>query len=395
MNRLLVAVLLLGVAPVFGQETGSGPQTALTTTYSFNAQDGTGSDWVASQAASLGLTGRWGQSLKLEGQVKAPFDGSALTSDALIQQLALAWNLNEWSVVTFGKQRLKWGTSRVFSAVDGLEPTYDPLHPQAVLDGVTGIKVEVLPTDWLSLSALVLPTAVLKDSKRALRLDVLWDDTDLSAGAIHSVASGTNRATFYADFARFFDRFGVYGEASVKSFRDRDWTFADASGKLGVAGPEVQWTPKATVGTQVEIPVWMNGTLRWLTEYHFNGEGFSASEASDFAGAYSRKRAAPTLTSLTVPATLSVATFSRHYGYTGLSGLPVTEKLSLSTSALVGLDTGFFIGRGGAWYSVDQSLSVSLDYSRFDMLPGTSHNASERIFVSQTNQVTLTVTGSY
>lgn len=355
-------------------------QTTLSSSYLFAAQDGS-DGWVTSQAAAVGLSGRWGSSFKLDGQLRAPFDGTPVTADALVQQLTLTWNPSSWAVVTFGKQRLKWGTARVFSAVDGLEPTYDPLHPRAVLDGVTGVKAEVLPTDWLSVSTLILPAPALKNTKEALRFDVLWGEADLSAGVIHEVFEGSDRASFYADYAQFFDRFGFYGEAEVKSFRST-W------------GSETnRWTPKATLGTQIEFPVWLNGTLRWLTEYHYNGDGFSAAEAEDFAQAW-KTRFDPGST-FSFPRGLGVAAFSRHYGYTGLSGVPVTDKLSLGASALAGLDTGFVLARAEAWYTVDQNLSVGLDYSRFDRWPGGPRRTSEALLVKQTNQVSLTVSGSY
>lgn len=384
MRRGLAALWMAAAVGLSAQDAvpGGNPSTTLTASYSFATQDGS-DGWVTSQAAALGFTGRWGSAFTLEGQLRAPFDGSPVTADALLQQLTLTWNPSAWGVVTFGKQRLKWGTARVFAAVDGLEPSFDPLHPRSVLDGVTGVKVEVLPTDWLSVSALVLPAPILKNTKQALRLDVLWGEADLSAGAIHHVVDETNRTTFYADYAQFFERFGFYAEAEAKSFRST-WGVEDADGL---------WTPKATVGTQIEFPVWLNGTLRWLTEYHYNGDGFTKTEASRFAQAW--KTRFDTGSSFVFPQGLSVATFSRHYGYTGLSGLPVTQKLSVGASVLTGLDTGFVLARAEAWYSVDQSLSVGLDYSRFDHWPGLPRRVSEDLLVDQTNQISLTVSGSY
>jgi hypothetical protein len=396
-HRPLAALVLaaLAASPALAQESAApGPQITLTSSYTFDTQDVPGEAWTASQSAALGLSGRWGQALKLEGQVNAPFDNSPLTADSLVSQLALTWDINAWSVVTFGKQRLKWGTAKVFSAVDGLEPTYDPLHPRAVLAGVTGMKVEWLPNEWLGLSALVLPAAALADSKTALRADVLWDDTDLSAGAIRSTVSGTRHLAVYADFARFFDRFGLYGEVQAKDARDRAWSFTAPGATLGLA-EAAGWTPKATLGLQVEVPVWLDGTLRWVTESHYNGAGFSPAEGDDFRTAWDRRTGA---TSFSVPPALAgggVGAFSRHYAYSGVSGIPVTTKLSVGASALAGLDTGFVLARADLGYEVDQSLSASLSYARFDTLPGSGGRASEALLIPQRDQVTLTVAGSF
>ena len=208
MNRTgAFAACLLLVASGLGAQETQPPRLALNSSYSFTAWEGSGVDWQGQQSATLGLVGRWGSSLLLEGQLVAPFERSSLVADDLLKQLALTWNLNSWSVVTFGKQRLKWGSAKVFSAVDGLEPAYDPLHPRAARDGVTGVKAEFLPNDWLSLAALALPTATLTDSKLAARADILWDEWDLSAGVIRSVDVGGRHASVYADFARFFERF--------------------------------------------------------------------------------------------------------------------------------------------------------------------------------------------
>jgi hypothetical protein len=396
MNRVALAVLGLVTAAITAgaqDNPGPPPQVTLTSTYGFDAQDVPGAAWTSTQSALLGLSGRWGQALQLEGQVSAPFDASVkLSADDLVSQLALTWDVTPWSVVTFGKQRLKWGTARVFSAVDGLEPTYDPGHPNAVLSGVTGVKLEVLPNEWLGLSALVLPTATLGDSKLAARADVLADDTDLSAGVIRSVTTGTNHWAFYADGARFFDRFGVYGEFQLKDTRDRAWSYSGGAGTLGLSAGG--WTPKATAGLQVEFPVWLNGTLRWLTEYHYNGAGFTDAEASDFRTAWDHRNSA---TAFSVPSAFAsggVGVFGRHYGYTGLSGIPVTDKLSTGVSVLGGFDTGFLLGRADLAYEVDQNLSVDLTYTRFTSLPGTS-GTSEALFIPQRDEVSLSVTGSF
>lgn len=388
-SRALLSALALLIVSYGGSVAAQdAPLTTVTATYQATVQDG--SDWTTAQAASLGLTARWGSTLRLDGQLRAPFDGSALTADALLQQLSITWNLDSSSVITFGKQRLKWGTARVFSAVDGLEARYDALHPNAVLDGVTGVNAEILPNDWLSLSVLVLPAPTLKNTRQAFRADVLWGEADLSAGVVHGWEGSRQRGSVYADFAWFGERLGLYGEASLKSWRDRAWSYQKGATTLGLAASDA-WTPKATLGTQIEFPVWLNGTLRWLSEYHYNGEGFDVGEARDFEKAWSQRTTAD---HFSVAPGLGVTTFSRHYAYTGLQGLPITEKLSLAGSGLAGLDTGFFLGRVTADYAVDQGLFVALEYSWLGTLP-VADGANEDLLVERTNQVVLTVSTSY
>ena len=406
-DRRLPFLALLGIfARVSAQEVPEPPpQTALSASYAFTGQDGKdNADWSAVQTATVALTGRWGQGLKLEGRLTAPFDGSPLTGDGLLKLLTLTWDVTPWSVVTFGKQRLQWGTARVFSAIDSLQPSYDPVHPDAVLDGVTGVRLDVIPNEWLSASVLALPASLIVDSKVATRIDILWDDTDLSVGAIRSVDKALaqwsggapilekrSRGAFFADASRFFDRFGVYGEVEVKSSRGQDWFGYDGTKAVPGPSPEPVWTPKATVGLQIDFPAWLKGTITWLNEYHYNGSGFDSGEASTFAQAWNHRNP----TNFTPPPGLTVGNFSQHYGYTGLSGIPVTEKLALGVSALGGLDTGFVLGRITAHYSVDQRLEVNLTYSRFDQIPGANPTTGDLIFLSMRDQISLTVTGTY
>ena len=413
LERLVPAGVFLGLLAtgVAAQDVPEpAPQTALSASYSFTGQDGKDDPaWSAAQTATVGLTGRWGQGLKLEGRLTAPFDNSALTGDGLVKQLTLTWDVTPWSVVTFGKQRLLWGTARVFSAIDSLQPSSDPVHPNAVLDGVTGVRLDLIPNEWLSASVLALPATLLADSKIATRIDVLWDDTDLSVGAIRSVTqalTGWDGSTptaqkrphgaFFADVSRFFDRFGLYGEVEVKTFRDQDWYGSNGTLPVsGSSGADPVWTSKATAGLQVDFPAWLKGTISWLTEYHYNGSGFDAGEAVPFAQAWKQRYPLDHPTNFAPPAGLTVGTFSRHYGFTGLSGIPVTEKLNLGVSALGGLDTGFVLGRLTADYTVDQKLSVNFTYSRFDHLPGTDADAGDLAFLGMKDQVSLTVTGTY
>jgi hypothetical protein len=327
--------------PPVGQFTVSG-------SYSLTAEGGQdASPWTAGQSAELAVTGRWGQTLHVEGHLTAPFDGTSVTADGLLRQLVLAWSPTPWSVVTFGKQRLKWGSARVLSAISGLEPAYDPLHPAAPLDGVAGVKAEVLPNEWLGVSLLALPAAVLDDSKFAARADVLWADTDLSFGAVAgtvqaltswngvaAVQQKRTQGTVFADASHFFDSFGVYAEVQASRLRDRDWYGTDGAQPLSLMTPEgAPWSLRATAGLQVDTPVWLNGTVTWLTEYRYDGAGFDAAEASSFATAWAHR----TASTFSPPTGLTVGTLSKHYAYTGLSGVPVTEKLTAGASVLAGL----------------------------------------------------------
>lgn len=141
----------------------------------------------------------------------------------------------------------------------------------------------------------------------------------------------------------------------------------------------------------MEFPVWLNGTLRSLTEYHFNGEGFSDSEAAQFAQAWSRSRQ-PGVTFL-APQGLRVGAFRQHYLYSGLSGLPLSEKVTIGASVLAGLGGLSLVSTHLSW-DVMPSLGVTLGYDHFGRWRG-DPDRSELLFLPYRNRVNASVTAWY
>lgn len=419
MNRLAAILLFTGAAALHGQDGQdaqdtpapgpTAPQLTTSAGWTFGTTDNTrDATWKTSESAFVGLSARWGSSLTLATTLKSDFSGAPLNADDALDELALTWTANSFSILTVGKQRLSWGTARVFSAIDSLEPPLDPSDPKAKPRGVTGIKAELIPLDWASLWLLALPASRLDDTVLAARFDVLLEEADLSLGAVRSVSrpltgytsSGPVRdrresPAFFANFAQFFDRFGLYGEAQLRQGRDRDWFLSDGSPTgttLAALDASAPWTLRATGGLQVEVPVWLNGTLRWLTEYHYNGEGFTDGEASDFAAAWPRALvAAPG--HFIAPSGLFPGAYRQHYLYTGLSGIPLAEKLTASSSVLAGVG-GLVLVSSSLYWEVGQALGVNLGYDHFDCWSGTP-DQSELLFLGYRNRVNVSVTAWY
>ena len=204
-----------------------------------------GSDrWYSSESARVGLTARYGNRLVLDAELNAPFNraDSPISADKALRELSVKWDAGDSVVLTAGKQNLKWGTARVFSAVDSLSPALDPLDPAQTDRGVTGLRFDIIPTWWFSLAGVALPSSALDRSTVGLRAEFLAGDTDLSFGAVRSTdKAGTETPALFADAARFFDRWGAYAEAQAKS----------ANGYRSVA----DWDLAATVGVQVDFLV--------------------------------------------------------------------------------------------------------------------------------------------
>lgn len=262
------------------------------------------------EKAIFGIAARKGNALSLDGRVEARFSGEPLLVDDLVRELALSWTASPLVVLTAGKQKLKWGTAHVFSSIDSLAKPINPLDPQGTDRGVTGLRMDLIPTWWMSLSTLAIPDASYADrSTGAFRAEFLAGETDLSFGALRSVnADGQEEPALFADFARFFDRFGIYGEGQI-SKKDT-------------------WKPSATVGIQVDFPVWLDGTITFLGEYRYQ-------KANEDA---------------------------QHMIYAGLSGIPVTRKLTLGLSAIAAPQTDQAVLTANLDWKIDQSMTFETRY---------------------------------
>lgn len=284
--------------------------------------------WYSSETARAGIQARWGNRLTLDARLEAPFDGSPLAADDALRELAVSWNAGDYVALTAGKQNLKWGTARVFSSEDTLSPALDPLDPAGTKRGVAGLRADVIPTWWASLSAVAIPAYRLERSTLGLRAEFLAGETDLALGAVRSVDSeGNETPAVFADAARFFDRFGVYAEAQAKGRKGlqdlRDWGLA------------------ATAGFQADFPAWLNGTVTFLAECRWaeNDPRLPDSLDEDASRAL----------------------------YAGLSGIPLSRSVNARLYGLCLTETGqgplgtVLLGTALSW-SPDQGISVSLGY---------------------------------
>lgn len=303
-----------------------------------------GSDrWYSAENARVGLTARWGSALSLEARLDAPFDSEAtLTADSLLRELAIGWNAGDILVLTAGKQNLKWGTARVFSAVDSLSPALDPLNPEKTDRGVTGLRADIIPSWWFSFATVALPASVLDRSTLGIRAEILAGETDLSFGAVRSTDSaGDETPALFADFARFFDRFGAYGEVQVKWPGSGE---ADGNASAGESEPRKTFTEpfagtprlSATAGLQIDIPAWLDGTLTLLGEYRYQEDTAWLPDSLDSE--------------------------NEHALYVGLSGIPLTRRATARAYALSAPNAEQTLAGASLSWSPEQSMTVSLGY---------------------------------
>lgn len=295
-------------------EAPEGFVTTVSGGFSFEAYDplGGGGRWRTNATGTLGLAAKRGNEFSLDMQVEVPCTGDALAAD-VIDVLAFSWSPAPVVMLTAGKQNLKWGTARVFSSIEKLAPPIDPLDPQQSRRGITGVRADIIPTWWLSFSAVAIPSAAsggyLDETTLAARAEILAGETDLSAGGISCIdLDGSRETAFFMDFARFFDRFGVYGETQI----------------IAKASP----LAAATGGVQIDIPVWLDGTATFLCEYRWTNDDAKAG----------------------------------HQGYAGFSGIPLGRRVNLALSLLAAPEADQAVIGASLGWKIRQGFVASLGW---------------------------------
>ena len=245
---------------------------------------------VFKESLYLDFTLTSGNILKANGFLEAVYDENKapepLTAEELIKELSLSWMISPSFIATVGKQKLEWGVARAFPSIDSLEALTSVSEPseKAIPRGLTGFKLDIIPSWFWSFSLLAVPEPRLRESILACRFEFLVLDADISFGAIRSVKDRNEEPAFFIDAAWFSDFIGFYSEGQVKYKK--------------IAAGAFSWEPAITAGLQVEVPAWLNGRIRFIGEYKWQNE---------------RKK-------------------DRHLLYFGASGIPLSSKIDASLS---------------------------------------------------------------
>ncbi len=337
---LALFVCLVVPAPLAADSPVPAMETTLGAGFVFDAAaKNSYASWLSTERIWLDLSIRYGNVFKCNGYLEAGYgaDASApLEADHLIRELSLAFNLGPWGMATAGKQRLEWGTARVFSSIDTLEAPIDPAEPDTPRRGVTGLRIDIFPTWFLGITALAVPARDLQKTLYAGRLELLVADADIGCGAIRAVGEdGREEPVLFADFAWFDRHIGVYGE-----------------GRLRHAGT---WQQSVTGGLQYETPAWLNGTLRFVAEYRWRPE----------------------------------YRHSSHLWYGGISGIPLTVKTACSISALAAPVAKEYLTTFSVNHRLNQTLTLSVRYDLAQGQDTTPIPASIPLFSKDTQRISV------
>jgi hypothetical protein len=380
--------------------------------------DGTGVDelerWLALQNAFISFNFRYANFIDFSSEFSLDLTKLDATSlPDLVRVISLKASPALWCDLTFGKQRLQWGTANIFPAIDKLESVSDPLGMRSFREGVTGLKAVFTPTDWFSASLLVLPEAQLRRTRFAGRLDLLFWDIDLGIGAVkynyvkidditdaglNSRAETTphDRVALFLDAIRYFDNFGVYTEFEYRYSRDNEYALEDAgstyiseNGNDFFDVPVIRWTTgmSLTIGS---------GQGMINAEYLYNSEGFNKSEAEIFYTRFNTHLASNPADPRFLPVDFGrFGSFRKHYLAIGAMNINLIDDFSFSLLILCNLESLAFDFSPSITLTVNKSVFIKFKYDFYHQFTDLAANPSELSFMDYNQRLSISVTTSY
>lgn len=197
----------------------------------------------------------------------------------LLDQLWVKFDLERTVYVTFGQQRIKWGTGRFWNPTDFANQTkLDPLAFQDERTGVPLLKLH-LPIESLGWNfyALALFDSASKpeDVGGALRAEIVLFDAEFGLSA---AARKDNPLRLGADVSTALWDLDVRGEVAVQ----RGVTTPFFEGELDLAkyvlpteiSREEDWIPQAVAGVEYSLMYSDQDSLAIGAEYFFNDAGY-------------------------------------------------------------------------------------------------------------------------
>ena len=224
-----------------------------------------------------------------------------------------------WGNIIIGRQRIAWGTGRIWNPTDLFNPINPSNFSKIEKDGADAVSLTYYMGNFTDLNVVYNPQTKIKNSNAAFRFRTNFNEFDVA------VVGGyvDNRIVAGGDFAgNFFDA-GIRGEGIVSMNKDN---MSDNYTKL-IFGMDNQFTSK----------------LYGLFEYHYNGQGAIDKNNYDLFGLLDGK----------------LLNLSRNYLFVSASYL-VTPLLNVTISSNKNLnDASGFIGLTGV-YSLSDNASITL-----------------------------------
>jgi hypothetical protein len=371
--------------------------------------------WLAGQTAYVSMYFSYHNMLELGSDFTLDLNDLSSTSlPELVKVLYVSASPTDWCNLTFGKQRLKWGTARVFNAIDKLETIIDPFGVRSLREGVSGIKAVFTPLEWMSLSLLALPDSEFRWSRFAGRLDILFLDIDAGFGVIKynysnlegvdtaaapaaAQTSDLDRCALFFDAIRYFDNLGLYAEFEYRFSRENEYAFKDITAQYrphnggGFTDVPVFRLTCGITYTMEESPY-----LTLMAEYFYNSEGFSNAEAREFYRSFGIHRSLYPSDPVFLPQTFGTfGSFRRHYVCLGVTGLQAPGFMSVGLLVLSNPETLAFDFAPQVTLDINKSVFFNLRFEYLHQFLDKDEYPSELNFLDYNFRITFCVTTNF
>jgi hypothetical protein len=379
--------------------------------YQAVGDDAAGSDptlWGIAQETGLSLNVQAAGGLELLADFTLPFSPDEdLAPEAVVLQLFVRFSPFDGATVSAGRQRLNWGTAKIFSAIDTLEVRANPLDLRVVLPGVTGLKVELMPSDRIGISLVALPTTNIRWSRAAVRLDLVEETLglDLGLGAVkYTFLDRTvpgadpqplDDLALMSDGAWSSGPLVLYEEMQLRWGRETGYSFPGMSGfdDLGGRGEAVF---RGVGGIMLQAGLGLARPATILVEYLYNGDGFNPDEARQFESRYAAWQTAGSPSGAQMPAVLTIlGGFRRHYLSAALQDVALDKTVFLGVTGVMGIDSLLArLGISLEW-KPSQETSVMMGYELFHAFLLAADQPTELLLVPFCSRVTLAISTSF
>jgi len=396
---LLLGILLVLARPLSGQ-AGKGVEVWGEGWYQAAAADAAASPWSSfgvAQEGGFSLNARSPRGLEALVDIVVPLDvDREITPEALAAQLYVRASPAPGVSVAAGRQRLNWGTARIFSPIDTLEIRANPLDLRPFLPGLAGLKVDVFPNESFGLSLVALPASDIRWSRAAVRVELLLEGVglDLGFGLVKYGDPGlSDRVALLGDGAWSIGPLVLYEEIQLRWGRSSGYLFPGmlAVEDLGGAGEPVV---RAAAGVTLPVDLGLTRPQTLLVEYFFNGDGLTPDEARTFASRYVAWQGAGAPAGAALPgAFASLGGLRRHYAAAAFRDIALDRFLLLGVTAIYGIDS--MLG----WLAVELEWEVAQGTS-FGLRCETGHafrpdEPTDLLLIPFRNRITLSVTTGY
>jgi hypothetical protein len=393
---LFLAALLVLARPAAGQGTEIWGDAY----YQAAAVDAAGSPLTSlgvAQEGGLSLNVRSATGLEFLADFVVPLEiDRELSPGALVPQLFVRASPAPGVSISAGRQRLNWGTAKVFAPIDLLETRTNPLDLRPRLAGVSGVKVDIFPDDLFGVSLAALPASDLRWSRAAAKVELLSENEGIDVGlgiVKYGDADSSDRVGFTSDAAWTLGPVVIYDEVQLRWGSESGYQFPGMPG-LEDRGGGNEPVLRGAAGLMFSVDLGLTRPAGVLVEYFYNGDGLTDAEARLFASRYAAWQAAGYPDGAVLPAAFAaLGGLRRHYAAVALRDIALDRLLLLGVTGIVGIDS--LLG----WLAVDLEWKVTQGTSfglRCELGHAFQADApTDLLLVPFRNRLTLSVTTSY